>query len=222
MKAFPLSSRTDGPLSEQEKMQMIERASKAYGAFMEALGIDYKENLHTIDTPLRVSKAWVNDIAASLYTPPPQITIFDNTQGYEDLLFHGPIPIKSICSHHHSPFIGEAYVAYIPQKEGKIIGLSKLNRIVEFHARMPQLQEDLTLSIWTSIDQFCKGNRGVACVVTAAHFCLCSRGVNHHGCRTRTSKLSGDFIERPETKQEFDSFMATSIKSFPYPMHSSL
>ncbi|KAG5859814.1 GTP cyclohydrolase [Encephalitozoon hellem] len=87
---------------------------------------------------------------------------------------------------------------------------------------MPQLQEDLTLSIWTSIDQFCKGNRGVACVVTASHFCLCSRGVNHHGCRTRTSKLSGDFIERPETKQEFDSFMAASIKSFPYSMHSSL
>ncbi|KAG5859613.1 GTP cyclohydrolase, partial [Encephalitozoon hellem] len=130
MKAFLLSSRTDGSLSEQEKMQMIERASKAYGAFMEALGIDYKENPHTIDTPLRVSKAWVNDIAASLYTPPPQITIFDNIQGYEDLLFHGPIPIKSICSHHHSPFIGEAYVAYIPRKEGKIIGLSKLNRIV--------------------------------------------------------------------------------------------
>lgn len=213
MQAFSPLSRTKSPLSEKEKSQMIERASKAYGAFMEALGIDYKNDPHTMDTPLRVSRAWVNDIAASFYAPPPRITTFDNTQGYEDLLFHGPIPIKSICSHHHSPFIGEAYIAYIPQREGRIIGLSKLNRIAEFYSRMPQLQEALTLSIWTSVNQFCKNNRGVGCAITATHFCLCSRGVNHHGCRTRTVKLSGDFAKNPETKQEFYSFIADANKN---------
>lgn len=210
MKIFPQTSKMNRQLSEEEKKQMIRRATKAYAAFMEALEIDYRGDPHTINTPFRVAKAWVNDIAASYYSSPPAITTFDNTRGYEGMVFHGPIPIKSVCSHHHSPFMGEAYVAYIPDKNGKIIGLSKLNRIVEFYSRMPQLQEDITLMVWTSVNQSCKGNRGVICVISATHFCLCSRGVNHHGCQTRTSKLSGDFIENLQIRHEFYSFISAA------------
>lgn len=215
MKALQHVSKVKESLSAQEKDQIIQKASRAYAAFMEALGIDYRKDPDTIDTPLRVAKAWVHDLASSCYTPYPQITTFCNTQGYEDPIFQGPIPVKSICSHHHSPFRGEAYIAYIPHREGKIIGLSKLNRIVEFYSRMPQIQETLTIQIWDAIDQSCCGNRGVACVINATHLCLCARGVNHHGCRTRTSKLSGDFIDNDQTRREFYNFTAINPdKSF--------
>ncbi|AFN82775.1 GTP cyclohydrolase I [Encephalitozoon romaleae SJ-2008] len=138
MQAFSSLSRTKSPCQKRKKLDDrmgLKGLWCLHGGSWDRL----QECLHTVDTPLRVSRLWVSDIAASFYAPPPRITTFDNTRGYGDLLFRGPIPIKSICSHHHSPFVGEAYIAYIPQREGRTVGLSNLNRIAKFYSRMPQL-----------------------------------------------------------------------------------
>ena len=114
--------------------------------------------------------------------------------------------MKSFCSHHHLPFIGKAHVAYIPSKNGKVIGLSKLNRIVEYFARRPQVQENLTTQIHNYINEVCIANQGVAVMVEANHMCACVRGVKHDST-TMTSKMSGAFMNDPAARNEFYRFV---------------
>ena len=128
--------------SDREKEEMIEDAAYYYGKYMTALGFDWEDDPNSADTPKRVAKAFVNDLAVGCFSDPPRITAFDNVDNYDGLVFQGNITMHSFCSHHHLPFIGHAHVAYIPGKEGKVIGLSKLNRIVEWFARRPQVQEN--------------------------------------------------------------------------------
>jgi GTP cyclohydrolase I len=129
------------------------------------------------------------------------------------MVFQGGIPVKSMCSHHHLAFTGRAHVAYIPSSDGRVIGLSKLNRIVEFYARRPQIQEGLTVQIHDAINEVCEKNKGVAVVISATHTCACLRGVKHDGCEMKTSKLSGDFLDDPATRAEFYNFIADIKKS---------
>ena len=128
--------------------------------------------------------------------------------GYDGMVFQGGIPVKSLCSHHHLAFTGVAHVAYIPSLEGRVIGLSKLNRIVEFYARRPQIQEGLTMQIHKAISDVCEKNLGVAVMVSATHTCACNRGVRHDGCEMNTSKLSGDFLVDPAVRAEFYQFIS--------------
>jgi GTP cyclohydrolase I len=194
------------PRSEEEKLAMIENAAKHYGEYMTALGIDWKNDPNSSDTPMRVAKAFVNDLAQGCYVDPPKITAFDNLDKYNGIVFQGNIDVKSFCSHHHLPFIGYAHVAYIPSEEGKVIGLSKLNRIVEYFARRPQVQENLTMQIHNYINETCIGNKGVAVVVGANHMCACVRGVRHDSTMM-TSKMSGAFMQDPATRNEFYRFV---------------
>jgi GTP cyclohydrolase I len=129
------------------------------------------------------------------------------------MVFQGGIPVKSMCSHHHLAFTGRAHVAYIPSSDGRVIGLSKLNRIVEFYARRPQIQEGLTVQIHDAINEVCEKNMGVAVVISATHTCACLRGVKHDGCEMKTSKLSGDFLDDPATRAEFYNFIADIKKT---------
>ena len=155
------------PLTEDEKKRLIEKAASYYGMYMTALGFDWEKDPNSSDTPMRVAKAFVNDLAEGCYSKGPKITAFDNVDGYDGMVFQGGITVNSFCSHHHLPFIGVAHTAYIPSKEGKIIGLSKLNRIVEFYSRRPQVQENLTMQIHSHIDRVCEGNIGVAVMISA-------------------------------------------------------
>ena len=150
------------PRSDYEKRIMIEEAAEHYGKYMTALGFHWEDDPNSADTPKRVAKAFVNDLAEGCYTDPPRITAFDNVDQYDGLVFQGNITVHSFCSHHHLPFIGHAHVAYIPGKDGKVIGLSKINRIVEWFARRPQVQENLTMQIHKHMDKVCEGNKGVA------------------------------------------------------------
>jgi len=193
-------------LSEKEKGLMIINASEAYGDYLDALHIDWRNDPNSCDTPLRVAKAFVGDLASGCYNAPPKITAFKNTGKYDGMVFSGDIDVKSFCSHHHLPFIGEAHVAYIPSPKGKIVGLSKLNRIVEYFARRPQVQENLTVQIHDYINKVCEGNLGVAVVVSAKHMCACLRGVKHNSTM-KTSKLSGAFKKNGDTRQEFYNFI---------------
>jgi len=195
------------PLTEEEKQEMILEASKHYGKYMDALKIDWRNDPNSSETPMRVAKAFVNDLAEGCYNEGPKITAFDNLDGYDGMVFQGNIKVNSFCSHHHLPFIGTAHTAYIPSKEGKIIGLSKLNRIVEHYARRPQVQENLTMQIHNHIDRVCEGNMGVAVMISANHMCACVRGVKHDATM-KTSKLSGEFMrDGSKSRGEFYSFI---------------
>ena len=193
------------PRTPEEKELIIEKAAKAYEAYMDALGFDWRNDPNSSDTPRRVAKAFVNDLAAGCYSAPPKITAFDNIDSYDGVVFQGGITVHSLCSHHHLSFIGKAHVAYIPGD--KIIGLSKLNRIVEWFARRPTVQENLTMQIHNHIDQVCEGNKGVAVLVEANHMCACVRGVKHDSTM-KTARMSGAFLDKTDlTRQEFYDFV---------------
>jgi len=194
------------PLKEQEMENMIEEAAEHYGRYMTALGFDWKNDPNSEDTPIRVAKAFVNDLAEGVYSDPPKITAFDNVDGYDGIVFQGNIKLHSLCSHHHLPFIGNAHVAYLPSVDGKVIGLSKLNRIVEFYARRPQVQENLTMQIHDHIHKECTQNIGVAVMIEANHMCACVRGVKHDSIM-KTAKLSGKFKDTDRAREEFYNFI---------------
>ena len=197
------------PLTEEQKQTMIEEASVHYGKYMTALGFDWENDPNSSDTPRRVAKSFVNDLAEGVYSESPKITAFDNVDKYDGMVFQGNIKLHSFCSHHHLPFVGVANVGYIPGIDGKVIGLSKLNRIVEFYARRPQVQENLTMQIHKHIDRVCEKNRGVAVMLEANHMCACVRGVKHDATM-KTSKLSGVFMDNNNlARQEFYDFIKT-------------
>ena len=195
------------PLTEEEKQQMIKEASEHYGRYMDAMKIDWRNDPNSSDTPMRVAKAFVNDLAEGCYNEEPKITAFDNVDNYDGMVFQGNIKVNSFCSHHHLPFVGSAHVAYLPGEGGKIIGLSKLNRTVEFYSRRPQVQENLTMQIHNHIDRVCEKNNGVAVMIEANHLCACVRGVRHDATM-KTSKLSGAFMDSKElARTEFYDFI---------------
>jgi len=196
------------PRTDEEKQEIIENAAKAYEAYMDALGFDWRSDPNSADTPRRVAKAFVNDLAAGCYNDPPNITTFDNVDNYDGLVFQGNIKTNSFCSHHHLPFIGQTHVAYIPGKDGQVIGLSKLNRIVEWYSRRPQVQENLTMQIHKYINEVCVDNNGVAVLVEANHTCAGLRGVKHDSTM-KTARMSGAFLDRKDinTRQEFYDFV---------------
>lgn len=201
------------PRTEQEIETIINNAAKAYETFLDALKFNWRDDPHSANTPRRVAKSFVRDLIKGCYEHAPSITAFENTEQYDGMVFQGGIPVKSLCSHHHLPFTGVAHVAYIPSTTGSVIGLSKLNRIVEHYSRRPQVQESLTMQIHKAISDTCKGNSGVAVVVSATHTCACLRGVKHDGCEMKTSKLSGAFIDNEDqSRHEFYQFIANMGK----------
>ena len=193
--------------TEEEKELIIDKAAAAYVKYMDALGFDWRNDPNSADTPRRVAKAFVNDLAEGCYNVPPKITAFDNVDKYDGLVFQGNIKVNSFCSHHHLPFIGQAHVSYIPGKDGKVIGLSKINRIVEWFSRRPQVQENLTMQIHNYMNEVCKDNKGVAVLVSANHTCAGLRGVKHDSIM-KTARMSGAFLDKTDlTRQEFYDFI---------------
>lgn len=189
------------PRSEEQKKQMIEEAAKHYGEFLKALGFDYTMDENSRNTPHRVAKAWVNDIIKGCVSLKPNVTQFPNG-GYDGIVFQGNIKVVSLCSHHNLSFTGVAHVAYIPKKDGKVIGLSKLNRIVDWYARRPQIQEGLTKQIHDELNGLID-NEGIAIAVECNHTCCSHRGISHESTM-KTSLLSGYFFDNEKgTKDEF-------------------
>jgi GTP cyclohydrolase I len=191
--------------TQEEKTQMIEQAAEYYGKFLTALGFDWAADPHSSNTPKRVAKAWVNDLMAGSINPEPEVTAFPNDEGYTGLICQTRIPVVSMCAHHNLTFSGVAHVAYIPGKKNTdmVIGLSKLNRIVDFFSRRPNIQESLTKQIHDKIDELCVGNRGVAVVIESQHNCVLCRGVKHDSVM-KTSQMSGYFwTNEVGTRAEF-------------------
>jgi len=195
----------EGPearLTDHEKQVIIERAASAYADFLTALGCDYKNDPNSSDTPFRVAKAYVNDLWAGRYNPLDKITAFPS-DGYDGIVQESNIPVQSMCSHHHQTIGGKVSIAYIASESGKVVGLSKLNRIVEQFGRRGAIQEQLTVAIHNAVDKICEGNLGVAVCISATHNCVSCRGVKHHGASMQTAKLSGAFLNEDSAKAEF-------------------
>jgi len=181
----------EGPqatLTVEEKKVIIENATKAFGDFLTALGCDWENDPNSSDTPHRVAKAYVNDLWAGRYEPLSKITAFPS-DGYDGIVFEGNIPVTSMCSHHHQSITGRVHIGYVPSKDGKVVGLSKLNRIVEQFARRGAIQEQLTVAIHNAVDKICEGNLGVAVMIEAGHNCVSCRGIKHQGASMKTAKL---------------------------------
>lgn len=193
------------PRTEEEKKQMIEQASIHYGNFLTALGFDWKADENSQETPRRVARAWVEDLIKGCLEPEPKITQFPNRE-YSGMVFQGDIEVISLCSHHNLSFVGKAYVAYLPKKKGKVIGLSKLNRIVEWFSRRPQLQEELTKAVHDYLNSKID-NGGVMVMIEARHSCCSNRGIGHDSTMM-TAVPSGMFLENQGgCKDEFYQFV---------------
>lgn len=193
-------------LTQEEKQEIINNAAFHFGEFLSALGVDWENDPNSNDTPRRVAKAYVNDLWAGRFNSAPEITAFPS-DGYDGIVFEGGIPLTSMCSHHHQTIMGRIHVAYIPGENGKVVGLSKLNRIVEHFGRRGAIQEQLTVAIHNAVNTIIEDNKGVAVMVEATHNCVQCRGVKHGGASMKTSKLTGAFKEDPATRNEFYEFI---------------
>lgn len=185
-------------LTDDEKWFIVGEAEIAYGKFLDALGVDWRNDPNSMETPRRVAKAYVFDLWKGRYELPTDITSFPS-DGYEGIVLERDIPIVSMCSHHHQAILGKAHVAYIPGKEGKVVGLSKLNRIVEHFARRGAIQEQLTVAIHNAVNTVCENNAGVMVMIHSFHNCVSCRGVKHFGASMVTSEVSGVFADHSRT-----------------------
>ena len=201
-----LEEGSDAKLSNYEKAEIINKAAHHFGEFLTALGVDWVNDPNSNDTPRRVAKAYVNDLWAGRFNPAPSITAFPS-DGYDGMVFEGGIPLTSMCSHHHQTITGLVHVAYIPGDDSKVIGLSKLNRIVEHFGRRGAIQEQLTVAIHSAVNTIIQDNKGVAVMIEATHNCVQCRGVKHGGASMKTSKLTGAFKDDPATRNEFYEFV---------------
>ena len=194
------------PLNDKEKWDMVDEAAEAYGKFLTALGCDWENDPNSNDTPRRVAKAYVFDLWKGRYEAMSNITAFPS-DGYDGIVQESNIPVESMCSHHHQRIGGRVSIAYVPSKDGKVIGLSKLNRIVDLFGRRGAIQEQLTVAIHNAINKICEGNIGVAVMIDATHNCVSCRGVKHQGAAMVTTKASGAFRDNDNLarKEFFDS-----------------
>ena len=190
------------PLTKEEKELMIEEATEHFGRFLDALKCDWRNDPNSMETPRRIAKKYVLEQWAGRYNELPDITSFPS-DGYDGLITECNIPLTSQCSHHHETILGKVHISYLPGIDGRVIGLSKLNRIVEHFGRRGAIQEQLTIAIHQAVDKVCEGNLGVAVQIVATHQCVSCRGTNHQGASMVTTKLSGNYFTKPEVRSEF-------------------
>jgi GTP cyclohydrolase I len=187
---------TEAQLPDEIKIELI---SDHFREIMRIMGLDV-EDPGIADTPERVARMYVKEVFSGLDPAnKPAITLFENRSKTNKMVFEKNITLYSYCEHHFVPIIGKAHVAYI--SNGKLIGLSKLNRIVQYHANRPQLQERLTEDIASSIQE-ALGIEDVAVMIDAVHLCVASRGVRDSNSSTITSHYAGKF-RNENIKNEF-------------------
>ncbi len=197
-------------VTDKELNKMQRDVEKHFQKVLEALKIDTENDHNTQETAKRVAKMMVREVFAGRYEPKPDITAFPNINDYDELYITGPIRIRSTCAHHFQPIVGNAWVGIKPAKN--VIGLSKFNRLVDWIASRPQIQEEMTVQIADVIQEE-TGAESIALIVKAEHMCLTHRGVKEHESDMTTSVMRGDFREFPHIKQEFLSLL-NGMKGF--------
>ncbi len=191
-------------LSKEEKINQIQ---EHFTKIMETLGLDLNDD-SLKGTPKRVAKMYVNEIFGGLDNmDKPTSSNFENKYRYNEMLVEKNITLYSTCEHHFLPIVGKAHVAYI--SNGNVIGLSKMNRIVDFFAKRPQVQERLNIQIVEELKKIL-GTEDVACVIDAKHLCVNSRGIRDVASSTVTAEYGGKFKEE-KTRQEFLDFIRMDL-----------
>ena len=192
-------------ISDEEK---IERIKKDVENILSTLGIDLTDD-SLKGTPNRVAKMFVKELFGGLNpTKKPKASTFENNYKYGEMLVEKNITLYSTCEHHLLPIIGRAHIAYI--SNGRVIGLSKMNRIVEYYAKRPQVQERLTMQIVQEL-QIALGTEDVACVIDAKHLCVNSRGIKDIQSSTVTSEFGGKF-KTEQARREFLDYIRLDTK----------
>jgi GTP cyclohydrolase I len=177
-------------LSDEEKKEKIEGL---FSKIMDVIGLDLNDD-SLKDSPKRVAKMYIDEIFSGLNPAnKPKVTLFDNKYQYNQMLVEKNITFYSNCEHHFAPIIGKAHVAYI--SSGKVIGLSKLNRIVQYYSKRPQVQERLTNQIATELKAILK-TEDVAVILNAKHLCVSARGIKDESASTVTSYFGGKFQDQ--------------------------
>lgn len=180
--------------------QKIERISEKFTEILETLGLDLNDDSLS-NTPHRIAKMYVNEVFSGLDSKKfPKMTVIENKMNYDQMIVVQKISCLSFCEHHFLPIDGYATVAYIPNK--KVVGLSKINRVVQFFARRPQVQERLTKQIADCL-QYVLGTEHVAVHINAKHYCVIMRGIEDSASLTSTADLRGHFKSKMETREEF-------------------
>ena len=191
-------------IDRKEKIDIIE---KSMTIIMKTLGLDLTDD-SLIETPKRVAKMYVNETMWGLdYEAFPKCTTVDNKMKYDEMVVERNITVQSLCEHHILPIVGKATIAYVPKN--KVLGLSKMPRIVEYFSRRPQIQERLTEQIFHAL-QFILETEDIAIVIDATHLCVSSRGVEDNSASTITSKLGGGFKTDPAARAEFMRLVSLS------------
>ena len=184
-------------LDRKEQIDIIEGN---FAEIMRALGLDLSDD-SLMETPKRVAKMYVNEIFWGLdYDAFPKCTTVNNKMNYNEMVVERNVSVQSNCEHHFVVIDGHATVAYVPKS--KVLGLSKINRIVEYFSKRPQIQERLTEQIFHTL-QFILDTEDVAVMIDAQHYCVKSRGVEDTGSSTVTSRLGGGFKNDPAVRNEF-------------------
>jgi GTP cyclohydrolase I len=192
-------------LDDELKIELIE---KHFKEIMQILGLDLSDD-SLKGTPNRVAKMYVNEIFSGLNPKnKPEIKLFENRYNYKNILLEKSISFHSVCEHHFVPIIGKAHVAYIPN--GKVVGLSKLNRIVRYFAQRPQVQERMTIQIANLLKQELNTD-SVAVIIEADHMCVAMRGVQDVNSSTVTSEYTGKFLDC-NTREELMKYIMLDIK----------
>jgi GTP cyclohydrolase I len=185
-------------LSDKEKMVLIEENVRD---ILNTLGMDLEDD-SLKGTPRRVAKAFVKEIFGGLNPEnKPKLSTFENNYKYGEMLVEKNIMVYSTCEHHLLPIVGKAHVAYI--SSGRVIGLSKMNRIVDYYAKRPQVQERLTMQVVQALQE-ALGTQDVACVIDAKHLCVNSRGVRDIESSTVTSEFGGKFKDQKIRREYLD------------------
>lgn len=183
-------------IDDDLKIELIE---KNFKEIMEVLGLDLSDD-SLKDTPRRVAKMYVKEIFRGLDPKnKPAVTLFDNKYKFNEMLVEKNVQIYSYCEHHFVPIIGKAHVAYF--SSGKVVGLSKINRIVQYYSKRPQVQERLTVQIANELKQMLQ-TEDVAVLIEADHLCVASRGVQDINSSTVTSSYHGKFLNN-NIREEF-------------------
>lgn len=188
------------PALYADRKQRIDEIEKNFANIMRIMGLDLTDD-SLIETPKRVAKMYVNEIFWGLdYEAFPKCTTVDNKMQYNEMVVERNVSVQSNCEHHFVVIDGLATVAYVPKQ--RVLGLSKINRIVEYFSKRPQIQERLTEQIFHTL-QFILDTEDVAVMIDAQHYCVKSRGVEDTGSSTVTCRLGGGFKTDPAARQEF-------------------
>jgi GTP cyclohydrolase I len=189
------------PISENEKLQMISRLEEKFTEILQILRIS-QDDPNCTNTPKRLAKMYVNEIFHGRFNPPPELTFFPNRKNVDNLIISKGIQVMSICSHHWQPIAGTCTIGYIPNK--RIIGLSKISRIVEWFSRRGQIQEELGEQIADFLQELI-APKALGIVINAKHYCMIARGVRGSEENTimTTSVMRGYLLDDINLRNEF-------------------